>query len=91
MEKHFKKHIEDDQNQLLAEARGLIGANSGGGGSGGGAGGGGGAITSPSSAADRINHNAKGLLRVKLDRPPSNFNRLSQVFKIINIFKLKNF
>ena len=38
MEKHFKKHIEDDQNQLLAEARGLIGANSGGGGgSGGGA------------------------------------------------------
>ena len=87
MEKHFKKHIEDDQNQLLAEARGLIGANSGGGGSGGGAGGGGGAITSPSSAADRINHNAKGLLRVKLDRPPSNFNRLSQVFKIINTFK----
>lgn len=81
MEKHFKKHIEDDQNQLLAEARGLIGANSGGGGGSGGAGGGG-AITSPSSAADRINHNAKGLLRVKLDRPPSTFNRLSQVLKM---------
>jgi len=59
MEKHFKKHIEDDQQQLLAEARGgphnPMRPNANGGG-GGGAGGGGGVGRS----------NTKGLLRVKL-------------------------
>lgn len=54
MEKHFKKHIEDDQQQLLAEARGgphnPMRPNANGGG---GAGGGG-------------RSNTKGLLRVKL-------------------------
>lgn len=63
MEKHFKKHIEDDQNQLLAEARGggLISA------------GGvlsGGSLRAPTASGR--NNNAKGLLRVKLnhsDRP----------------------
>ena len=29
MEKHFKKHIEEDQQQLLAEARGGIGVGGG--------------------------------------------------------------
>ena len=29
MEKHFKKHIEEDQQQLLAEARGAPGMRAG--------------------------------------------------------------
>ena len=67
MEKHFKKHIEDDQHQLLIEARGgPMGTNRSTGGGGGGGNG-------------RGNNNAKGLLRVKLnnsDGRPATFSRV---------------
>lgn len=78
MEKHFKKHIEDDQNQLLTEAR-AEGATvgTGIGGLGGLALGGSGAVPMRGPNAGRSDNNAKGLLRVKLDHSerPASFGR----------------